>query len=214
MTPAADSRRWSPRRFATAIAVAAFGLGAAGAATASALTVSVVGSDGRPLPGAVVAVVVKGARTTAAPGTSAEIAQRERMFQPTVSVIQAGTSVQFPNFDTVRHHVYSFSPIQKFELKLYAGTPAAPVVFDKPGIAVLGCNIHDRMNAWVAVVDTPYFAKADANGVAVLEAPAGDQRLRTWHPLLGETGAWREQPLQVDTAATAIAVQLPVAEAR
>ena len=63
--------------------------------------------------------------------------------------------MSFPNFDTVRHHVYSFSPAKTFELKLYAGVPNTPVVFDKPGIAVLGCNIHDNMAAWVVVADTP-----------------------------------------------------------
>lgn len=189
-------------------------LGPPGSARAAALTVTVVGSDGRSLASAVVTVIVKGARTTALPGASAQVAQRDRAFQPGVSVIQTGTAVSFPNFDTVRHHVFSFSSIQKFELKLYAGTPATPVVFDKPGIAVLGCNIHDRMIAWVAVVDTPYFARADANGVAVLDVPAGDQRLRVWHPLLGENGAWNEQALHLSTPTMAIAVQLPVAEAR
>ena len=84
-----------------------------------------------------------------------QIAQAKRQFSPRVTVVTVGTPVTFPNFDTVRHHVYSFSPVKTFELKLYAGVPNAPVVFDKPGIAVLGCNIHDQMAAWVVVVDTP-----------------------------------------------------------
>ena len=64
-------------------------------------------------------------------------------------IVQTGTAVNFPNFDTVRHHVYSFSPIKVIDIKLYSGTPTEPVVFDKPGVAALGCNIHDRMSAYV-----------------------------------------------------------------
>jgi plastocyanin len=197
---------FSPR---CAVPLVACCLLAAGAHAAP-LTVSVTGSNGKPLAAAVVAVIVKGARSTAVAGTTVQIAQQERQFQPQLSIFQTGTAVLFPNFDTVRHHVYSFSPIQKFELKLYAGTPAAPVVFDKPGIAALGCNIHDRMSAWVVVVDTPYFAKTDAAGVARLELPPGEHRLRAWHPLLTETGPWAEQALHVGTGAERAAITVPV----
>jgi len=96
--------------------------------------------------------------------------------------VTVGTPVNFPNFDTVRHHVYSFSPIKPFELKLYAGVPQAPIIFDKPGTAVLGCNIHDQMAAWIVVVDTPHYARTAADGQVRLEnVPAGDYRLRAWH---------------------------------
>ncbi len=186
--------------------VAALWLLCSNAAHAGPLT----GSNGKPLASAVVAVIVKGTRAAATPGTTVQIAQRERQFQPQLSVFQTGTAVQFPNFDTVRHHVYSFSPIQKFELKLYAGTPAVPVMFDKPGIATLGCNIHDRMLAWVVVVDTPYFAKTDAAGVALIDLPAGDHRLRAWHPGLTEFGAWVEQAVHVGAGADRAALVVPV----
>jgi plastocyanin len=120
------------------------------------------------------------------PMADVDIAQAKRRFQPRVTLITVGTKVNFPNFDTVRHHVYSFSAAKTFELKLYAGVPAAPVTFDKPGIAVLGCNIHDRMAAWVVVADTPFAARSGADGLARLEAvPPGDYRLTVWHPGLG-----------------------------
>lgn len=112
---------------------------------ATPLSVTVLDSAGAPLPDSVVSVEVRGERQQAEPGTTAEMAQRGRAFVPKVVVIQTGTALQLPNFDTVRHHVYSFSSIKPFEIKLYSGTPAAPLVFDKPGTAVLGCNIHDRM---------------------------------------------------------------------
>ncbi len=185
-------------------------LGAARCAFGAPLTVSVSDGAGRPLADAVVYVVLRGVALQAPAGTSAEIGQRERQFVPQVSVIQTGTAVSFPNFDTVRHHVYSFSPIRKFELKLYAGTPAAPVVFDQPGTAVLGCNIHDRMNAFVHVVDTPVFGKSDASGKVTLDVPAGEHRLRAWHFQLAEPAQPVEQPLRMGSAAAQAALAIAV----
>lgn len=197
-------------RTAAVVAARAGGLLLLGAAPAWAapLEVTLTGSDGKPLADAVVAVYVKGTKATAT-GVTAEIAQRSRQFQPQVTVIQTGTAVLFPNFDTVRHHVYSFSPIQRFEIKLYAGVPNTPLVFDKPGVATLGCNIHDRMLAFVAVVDTPYFARSDAAGRAQIDVPAGKHRLTAWHPAMTETGAWVEQPVAVEAAGGRQALKLP-----
>lgn len=144
--------------------------------------VQVRSSSGEVLADAVVAVELRGQPARAAAGTRADMAQRERQFQPHVLVVQTGTAVNFPNFDTVRHHVYSFSPVKTFDIKLYSGTPAEPIVFDKPGVATLGCNIHDRMSAHIVVVDTPLFARTDAQGLARLDLPAGEHVLKTWHP--------------------------------
>ena len=96
------------------------------------------------------------------------MAQQGKQFLPGVLVVPVGTSVHFPNRDSVRHHVYSFSPAKKFELKLYTGTPANPVVFERAGVVTLGCNIHDRMVGWIVVVDTPYYAQA-AEGAAQVQ---------------------------------------------
>lgn len=175
---------------------------------------NVVDADGKGVANAVLSVLLKGTRTQAAgaatAGQSAQMAQKDRQFQPQLLVIQTGTAVRFPNFDTVRHHVYSFSPAQRFELKLYAATPVAPVVFDKPGVALLGCNIHDRMQAAIVVVDTPNFSVTDASGAATLELPAGEHRLMVWHAAMADTGAQFERPLSVGTAAEQrISVALP-----
>jgi hypothetical protein len=114
---------------------------------------------------------------------TAAIEQRGKEFIPYVTVVQAGTAIDFPNNDTIRHHVYSFSPPKRFEIKLYAGKPSQPVVFDKPGEVALGCNIHDWMEAYVLVVDTPYFAKTSGDGRAAIQnVPEGRYRLRLWHP--------------------------------
>ncbi len=113
---------------------------------------------------------------------TATIDQINKRFMPRVSVVRTGTGITFPNSDHIRHQVYSFSPAKSFTLKLYAGSPKTAVLFDHPGLVVLGCNIHDNMVAFVAVVDSPYFAKATASGVASVNLPAGRYRLRAWHP--------------------------------
>lgn len=112
----------------------------------------------------------------------AVIEQVDKQFKPQVTLVQTGTSLNFPNRDPIRHHVYSFSPAKNFEIKLYSGVPANPVVFDKAGEVTLGCNIHDHMIAWVLVVDTPYFAKSDTQGVAKLDLPPGEYEVRAWFP--------------------------------
>ena len=156
-----------------------------GVASAGSLRVQVLDSAGKPLEGAVVSLVSDAARRAVRPLPEQEIAQENKQFVPAVRVVTVGTLVRFPNRDSVRHHVYSFSPAKKFEIKLYAGTPAAPVRFDQPGVAVLGCNIHDQMVGWVVVLDTPYFAQTDAQGQALLEGmPAGAHQLRAWHARL------------------------------
>ena len=155
------------------------------AASAGSLRVQVLDSAGKPLEGAVVSLVSDAARRAVRPLPEQEISQENKQFVPAVRVVTVGTLVRFPNRDSVRHHVYSFSPAKKFEIKLYAGTPAAPVLFDQPGVAVLGCNIHDQMVGWVVVLDTPYFAQTDAQGQALLEGmPAGAHQLRAWHARL------------------------------
>ena len=169
--------------FATALALAA----ACGAAGAASVSVFVADPAGKPLADAVVMLEPATGKLPVAPMAGVRIAQVKRQFAPQVSVVTVGTPVSFPNDDTVRHHVYSFSPVKTFELKLYAGVPNAPVVFDKPGIAVLGCNIHDQMVAWVVVVDTPLHARSAASGRARIDGvPAGSYQLRVWHSSLPE----------------------------
>jgi plastocyanin len=143
---------------------------------------------GKPVADAVVSVVPATGPpvSRAAP---AVIDQQNKEFVPHVLAVSVGTPVTFPNRDNIRHHVYSFSTAKRFELPLYIGTPAAPVLFDKPGAVVLGCNIHDWMIGYVYVVPTPYFAKTGQDGRArVAELPAGAYEARVWHPRMkGET---------------------------
>jgi plastocyanin len=115
----------------------------------------------------------------------AVIEQRDKQFVPYVTAIEVGTSVIFPNKDNVRHDVYSLSPAKEFELPLYADIPAKPVIFDKEGFVTLGCNIHDWMVAYVAVLPTPYFQVTGEDGRAVLkDLSAGQYSVEVWQPSL------------------------------
>ena len=153
------------------------------AAPAAALNLTFTDTTGKPLLDAVALLEPASGKVAVKPLADVEISQAKRQFSPRVTLITTGTRATFPNFDTVRHHVYSFSPTKTFELKLYAGVPGVPLLFDKPGVAVLGCNIHDTMAAWVVVADTPWFARSATSGHARIEAvPPGNYRLRLWHP--------------------------------
>jgi plastocyanin len=129
------------------------------------------------------------------PGTvtpvTTEVYQKGRQFHPHILIIPVGSQVAFPNYDNTQHHVYSFSPAKTFDIELYAGTPPAPVLFDKPGIVELGCNIHDHMQAFIVVTDTDVIGRTDANGQVVL--PLGQDggsddsiTLNIWHPRLSD----------------------------
>jgi len=173
-----------------------------GAAQAAPQAFTVLNETGQPLPQAVVSVITaKGEKANGA-GTVVDMGQRNRQFTPTVVAVPVGGAVNFPNYDTVRHHVYSFSNTRKFEIKLYSGTPAAPVVFDKPGTATLGCNIHDGMIGYIHVVDTPFYGVTDAQGRLTLDVPAGDHKVRIWAPAMGEAAPPVEFNLRTGPAAT------------
>jgi plastocyanin len=127
--------------------------------------------------------------------------QVDKQFVPYVKTVFAGSRVRFPNSDHIRHQVYSFSAAKKFELPLYGGTDAQPVVFDKPGVVVLGCNIHDWMVGYIYVSDTPFFAKTEVAGTATIDnLPPGDYSVRVWHPSMaqGEETTARQVTLNVD----------------
>jgi len=163
---------------AAALASAMF----AGPALAASLSVHVSDQSGAPVQDAVVYAIPVDGRLPKREPVGAEIAQQNKMFTPLVSVIQTGASVKLPNLDDIAHEVYSLSAPKHFELKLYRGVPAHPVLFDKPGLVVLGCNIHDMMVAYLYIVDTPYYAKTDSSGNATLtDLPSTLYRVTVLH---------------------------------
>ena len=180
-----------------------------GPAVAVTVEIQVQDGAGKALPDAAVFLESREPRPAMKPAQGGEMAQLNKQFVPRVLVVPMGTSVSFPNRDTVRHHVYSFSAAKSFELKLYTGTSASPVVFDKAGIAILGCNIHDNMAAWVVVVDTPHYGRSAQTGAVVLSnVPPGSYRLRVWHPGLPVGAAATDQPLVVGPSDTTTTVRL------
>ena len=173
-------------RFLSLIAASALaGMAAATPAAAVDLTVSVRGDDGAPLADAVVLVHVPGG-SPAGPirySWPATMTQQNIAFNPYVLIVPVGPTVGFPNKDKVRHHVYSFSAAKKFELKLYGQQEERTVTFDKTGVVALGCNIHDSMIGYIYVADTPFAAKTNAAGEAVIHGlPSGPGTLSVWHP--------------------------------
>jgi plastocyanin len=162
------------------LALAAFALSAS--AQARDIAVTVKDDGGHPVEDAV--VILDAPSPAARPGHFT-INQKNTMFAPFVLVIPVGSTVDFTNLDPFRHHVYSFSPAKKFELKLFGQGEKRAVTFDKPGIVALGCNIHDTMQAFIQVVDTAFAAKTGKDGRVVLHgAPPGAVKLRVWHPYL------------------------------
>jgi plastocyanin len=150
------------------------------------ISATVTDQQGKPVADAVVvAVPIDGNLRLPAKAREDVVDQVDKQFVPKVQVVLVGTQVRFPNNDNVRHQVYSFSPAKRFELPLYAGVPAQPILFDKPGVVVLGCNIHDWMVGYVYVSESPYFAKTGADGKATLaDLPPRAYVVRVWHPQL------------------------------
>lgn len=123
------------------------------------------------------------ALATIASRQPAEIRQIWRQFDPYVTVVATGTPIEFPNYDFILHHVYSNSAAKRFEFKQFKGPSPTPIVFDKPGIVTLGCNMHDWMVAYVVVADSPWFAKSDDGGIArFANLPSGTHRVMGWTP--------------------------------
>jgi plastocyanin len=173
----------------------------AGVVNAAKIQIQVQDSQGKPVPDAVVYAEGSSPQILAKPQAGVEIQQKDRKFLPLVTVVQTGNQISFPNNDSVLHHIYSFSAAKKIEQKLYSGKAADPVLFDKAGLVILGCNIHDKMLAYVYVVDTPFLAKTDANGMAKLDvSPSGKYAVKVAH-YRSVGGAVAEQALQLKTEA-------------
>lgn len=143
-------------------------------------TFQITDADGMPLEGAVIEPV-SGSTINADSLPLAIIDQVNKRFNPQQILISEGQSVDFPNSDNIRHHVYSFSKAKAFELKLYADTPESPVQFNEHGVVVLGCNIHDTMIGYIFVSNSPETVMTDADGKATLISSKPLEQLHIWH---------------------------------
>jgi plastocyanin len=169
-------------------------------ATGAEITGRVVGAHGESIAQAVVFVQTLPVEMNAPPGKrSAVMDQIHKEFVPPVLPIAVGTEVRFPNHDQIHHHVYSFSRTKSFELPLYKGEDAPPVLFDKTGVVKVGCNIHDWMSGIILVLPTPHYALTDETGkFSLRDLPPGAYALACWHELSQVKVEETVQQVQVD----------------
>lgn len=176
---------------------------AAAASLGDAATISgmVTTANGKPVADAVVFIEQPAAQASGSTPT-ATMDQIDKTFVPGVLPIIAGTRVSFPNHDQIHHHVYSFSRTKTFELPLYKGTDAPPVVFDKVGVVKVGCNIHDWMSGIILVLPTPWFARTGSDGRFTLaNVPDGQHTVVAWHELSKQKTEDTAKPVQAGASA-------------
>ena len=188
----------------------AAGLGLAAPLAAAPFAVRVVDSAGQPVRDAVVTLYPAGKAARAPrPGGRFTVSQKSLQFHPFLTVVPVGSDVSFPNLDPTKHHVYSFSPAKRFELKLFARDQSRTVHFDKPGVVALGCNIHDQMSAFIYVTDSAWSAGTNAQGVAAFaDAPNGPARMVVWHPYLRAPGGTLQQAVASGQRSASVQVRL------
>ena len=140
------------------------------------------------------------------PKQHAAMAQVNLAFVPRILPILVGTTVDFPNRDTVYHSVFSFSRRQRFEIGLYPPGQSRAVTFDKVGLVKVFCNIHDQMFGAILVLPTPYFSISVANGRFTIPGiPAGDYTVHAWHERFREYS----QAVSLTEGATTLTFSLP-----
>jgi plastocyanin len=201
MRPPTRPRRISgAARRATGALTLLVAFGRAGSLLAATLVINVHMPDGHALSGAVVtARPLEGQAKRPAP-VHAVMDQVNRAFAPDLLVVPVGSTVAFPNSDSVSHQIYSFSAAKRFQLPLYHGKPYPPVQFDQTGVITLGCNIHDEMLAYLLVTDAPYFGRTDAQGAWSADVVRGRYQVTIWHPRLRDSQADLERELTVGDA--------------
>src|SRR5262245_22039416 len=156
-------------------------------AAATTFTAEITDQDGRPVMNAVVSLVPD-PQGAPMPGASTRLAietlidQRRQTSLPLGTIVPRNGRLVFANNDPTTHQVYSFSPVRQFEITLASGMSSAPILFDKPGVAALGCNIHDNMIAYVFVAESPWTALTGSDGRAVIDdVPPGNYQAQVWH---------------------------------
>ncbi len=177
---------------------------AAWTSPASAGAVSGTVTDGRGAARGAV-IYLTGGSAPPPPMTAALVDQRDKTFTPHVSVVTRGTTVRFPNDDTVFHNVFAYFQAKKFDLGMYPRGTSKKVTFDKTGLVIILCNVHSYMSAYIMVVDTPYYAVSDGAGHFRLPSvPPGTYTLHGWH----ESGATLTQTVTVGGGPQALSLAL------
>jgi plastocyanin len=113
---------------------------------------------------------------------SLEIKQEDKQFAPRIAVVPRGTTVSFPNYDTIFHNVFSVSVGNAFDLgTARAGDAVKSHAMTTPGVVQIFCNMHSRMSAAVLVTPSNLFAKVGADGSFRIDGvPVGNHRISAW----------------------------------
>lgn len=124
----------------------------------------------------------KSGGTAPKPG-SYTVDTRSKGFSPSVLVVPVGSTVRFPNRDSILHNVFSRTPGSTFDFGFYGPGESRQRVFSKPGLVVVNCNVHHNMRVDVVVLSTPYYTRPDRNGrYSLAGLPKGPGTLVFWHP--------------------------------
>jgi plastocyanin len=135
-----------------------------------------------------VVVYLKDAPATHVQPAHTEIRQINENFVPRVVAVPVGSTVDFPNDDPIYHNVFSLSRTKTFDLGRYPKGKSRGVLFDKPGVVKVFCQIHSHMSATVMIFDHPWFQIPDEKGTFDLSGvPPGDHQITAWHERLGDT---------------------------
>lgn len=161
-------------------------------AAAAELEVRINDRQGKPVGDAVVTIVARNpaapdkAKAPVRPSAARRVVDQKALaFTPYVEVFRPGDEVLYRNSDSIRHHVYSFSPIKAFEFVLAPGETSPPLKLERSGVIAVGCNIHDGMINYLYISDAPWVARTDARGTVVFrDLPAGAFDVRVWQPRL------------------------------
>jgi plastocyanin len=176
---------------------------------AAPLVVRVMDPNGHPVAGAVVTLYPSSGARAPKPSGHYVVSQQHIQFHPFMTIVPVGADVAFSNLDSTKHHVYSFSPAKRFELKLFAKGQSRTVHFDKPGVVALGCNIHDQMSAFIVVTDSAWTAQTNGQGVAAFgDAPAVPTRVTVFHPYLKAPANLLEHTLAANQRNLNVSVRL------
>ena len=130
-----------------------------------------------------------------------QLVQQDLAFIPPLLPVQVGTRVEFPNLDDTYHSIFSYSPTKRFDLGRYRPEerPIPSVVFDKPGLVTLRCDIHEHMRGLILVLNSPHFVMTDAEGRFRLRGlPAGHYTLNAWI----DSKTTRERPVELKKGET------------
>lgn len=110
------------------------------------------------------------------------IIQKNKIFEPHVTIVRVGSSIAFPNEDPFFHDVFSLYNGKRFDLGLYEAGTTRTQHFDRPGVSYLFCNIHENMSAVVLAVDTPFYGVSDHSGrIAITDVPDGHYTLHVFY---------------------------------